>query len=79
MQSKANTVQEYLEQIEDSKKEIFIKIRDCILKQLPSGFYEHIGYGMVCFSVPHSAYPNGYHCDPKQPLPFISQRLKKTL
>jgi hypothetical protein len=24
------------------------------------------------WSVPHSTYPAGYHCDPKQPLPFMS-------
>jgi hypothetical protein len=27
---------------------------------------------MIAFIVPHSIYPNGYHSDPKQPLPFIS-------
>ncbi len=27
-------------------------------------------YGMISYYVPHSVYPAGYHCDPKQPLPF---------
>jgi hypothetical protein len=27
-------------------------------------------YGMIGYFVPHSVYPPGYHCDPKQPLPF---------
>src|SRR5690606_23461443 len=29
-------------------------------------------YGMITFVVPHSLFPAGYHCDPKQALPFIS-------
>lgn len=28
-------------------------------------------YGMIGYYVPHRVYPPGYHCDPKQPLPFI--------
>ena len=39
---------------------------------LPGGFHEHADGRMVHFSVPHSLYPAGYHCNPKQPLPFIS-------
>ena len=27
---------------------------------------------MIGYVVPHSKYPNGYHCDPKLPLPFIN-------
>jgi hypothetical protein len=39
---------------------------------LPAGFREHCDGRMVHFSVPHDLYPAGYHCNPKQPLPFIS-------
>lgn len=31
-----------------------------------------MSYGMIGYVVPHSVYPDGYHCDPKQPLPFMS-------
>ena len=27
---------------------------------------------MIGYYVPHSVYPDGYHCDPKTPLPFMS-------
>ena len=30
-----------------------------------------MGYGMLGFAVPHSKYPAGYHCNPKDPLPFM--------
>ena len=48
-----------------------------ISTNLPVGFTPCISYGMISFSVPHSLYPSGYHCDPKQPLPFISFAAKK--
>jgi hypothetical protein len=31
-----------------------------------------MSYGMITYCVPHATYPAGYHCDPKQALPFIS-------
>lgn len=34
-------------------------------------------YGMIGYFVPHSVYPPGYHCNPKQPLPFASLASQK--
>jgi hypothetical protein len=31
-----------------------------------------MAYKMPSYVVPHALYPSGYHCDPKQALPFIS-------
>ena len=50
-------------------KEVY---RKNILENLPEGFSETMGYGMLGYVVPHSKYPAGYHCDPKLPLPFIN-------
>lgn len=32
---------------------------------------------MLGYVVPHSKYPDGYHCDPKLPLPFINLASQK--
>lgn len=48
------------------------QLRKTIVQHLPPGFEEGIQYGMISYVVPHSIYPKGYHCDPKQPLPFLS-------
>ena len=32
---------------------------------------------MIGYVVPHSLYPDGYHCDPKLPLPFINLASQK--
>lgn len=48
------------------------RLLDALRDALPQGFAEHSDGRMVHFAVPHSTYPAGYHCNPKQPLPFIS-------
>lgn len=69
---KANSFEEYLEQVPEERRESFEKLRNVILKNLPKGFQESMSYGMIGYCVPHSLYPKGYHCDPKQPLPFLA-------
>jgi hypothetical protein len=46
-------------------------VREVILANLPKGYEETIQYGMIGYVVPHSLYPAGYHCDPKQALPYV--------
>lgn len=66
------TVISYIESVLPERKMAFINLRNCILENLPNGFEEQIIYGMIGYVVPHRIYPNGYHCNPKLPLPFIS-------
>lgn len=77
MQSKAATPEEYIESLPDEKKEAMVKLRSVIKKNLPKGFAEVMNYGMLGYVVPHSKFPAGYHCDPKQPLPFLSIAAQK--
>lgn len=77
MQSTAVTTSEYLESLPDDRKQAMVKLRDAILKNLPEGFEEGMSYGMMGWAVPHSTYPQGYHCDPKQPLPFLGMASQK--
>ncbi|TDI73153.1 MAG: DUF1801 domain-containing protein, partial [Bacteroidetes bacterium] len=77
MQSKAKTPSEYIEQLPEDRKQVMRKLRKTILDHLPDGFKEEMSYGMLGYVVPHSKYPDGYHCDPKLPLPFINLASKK--
>lgn len=77
MQSKAKTPQQYINELPEDRKEIMATFRNVILDNLPEGFEEQMTYGMLGYVVPHSRYPDGYHCDPKQPLPFISLASQK--
>lgn len=72
MTSKATTVDQYLKELPSDRKQAMLQLRDTILKNLPVGFREGMGYGMIGYVVPHDLYPGGYHCDPRLPLPFVS-------
>lgn len=47
-------------------------LREIIKEKIPKGFQETISYGMIGYVVPHSRYPDGYHCSPELPLPFMN-------
>lgn len=72
MNIKATSVTDYLSKLDDDRQKAMKKLRSTIKKSLPKGFKEQLNYGMPAFVVPHKLYPDGYHCDPKLPLPFIS-------
>ncbi|PZR19180.1 MAG: hypothetical protein DI539_14815, partial [Flavobacterium psychrophilum] len=71
MQYVVETVDQYMDAIPEERKAPMTKLRETIAENLPEGYSEGVSYGMMGWSVPHSAYPAGYHCDPKQPLPFL--------
>ena len=77
MQSKATTPEHYLAELPEDRKEAMLKLRNVIKDNLPKGFQEQMSYGMLGYVVPHSIYPNGYHCNPKLPLPFINLASQK--
>ena len=77
MQSKATTVDQYLSEVPYERQEAINKLRKIILKNLPKGFKEVMSYGMMGYCVPHSIYPAGYHCSPKDPLPFAGLASQK--
>jgi hypothetical protein len=71
MQSKATTVKQYLAELPADRRSVIESVRAVIFKNLDPVFAEGMQYGMIGYYVPHRVYPPGYHCDPKQPLPFI--------
>lgn len=72
MKIEASGIADYLEKIPKERKTAFTKLYKIIQKHIPKGISEEMSYGMIGWVVPHSTYPNGYHCDPKLPLPFLS-------
>lgn len=77
MQSAAQTPDQYINELTEERKEVMQKLRSIIKKNLPKEFEEQINYGMLGYVVPHAIYPAGYHCDPKQPLPFLALASQK--
>ena len=77
MQSSADNQQDYIDSLPQERKEAVEKLREVLLKNLPEGFEEGMGYGMLSYHVPHSLFPPGYHVDPSLPLPFINLASQK--
>ena len=77
MQSKATTVKQYLAELPDDRREAIQAVRRVIPDALPVGYEEGMPYGILGYYVPHSNYPSGYHCDPKQPLPYAALASQK--
>jgi uncharacterized protein YdhG (YjbR/CyaY superfamily) len=77
MQSKATTVAEYLAELPPDRRKAIETVRAVIKKNLDKEYAEGIQYGMIGYCVPHSVFPDGYHADPKQPLPFAALASQK--
>lgn len=77
MTYEASTPEEYIAQIPEERKAVIEKLRATIKDNLPNGFEEGINYKMLGYYVPHSKYPDGYHCNPKDPLPFMNVASQK--
>lgn len=77
MQSQSKTVKEHLRELPEDRRSAISAVRQIILENLQPGFEEGMQYGMIGYYVPHSIYPAGYHCDPKQPLPFAGLASQK--
>ena len=72
MRIAADTIDEYIANVPKERQEAFNKLWEVISENIPSGFEPTLNYGLPSYVIPHSTYPDGYHCDPKLPLPFLS-------
>lgn len=70
MKSNEKTILDILTNLAENRVESFNKLHDVIVKNLPEGFEAAISYGGLGYVVPHTLYSSGYHCNPKEPLPF---------
>lgn len=72
MTSQATNPEQYIAEAPEERQAFLNKLRKTIKDHLPKGFEECMQYGMIGYVVPKSIYPNGYHCKPETPLPFMS-------
>lgn len=72
MSAKPTTVTQYLAALPPERKRALQAVRKVVKANLDPKVKEGIQYGMIGYFIPHSVYPDGYHCSPEQPLPFMS-------
>ncbi|RYZ17881.1 MAG: DUF1801 domain-containing protein [Chitinophagaceae bacterium] len=77
MTSSATTPLDYIASLPDDRKNAMARLYETFSENLPGGFSDCMASGMLNWVVPHSRYPAGYHCNPKQPLPFLAVASQK--
>ena len=77
MQSKAKTVAEYIASLPEDRRQAIEVIRKVVRDNLSEDIEEGMTYGMIGYYIPHSVFPAGYHCDPKQPVPYAGLASQK--
>ncbi len=72
--SKASTVEQYLAELGDDRREAIIAIRDVVLAHLPAGYVEVMNWGMITYEVPLDIHPDTYN---KRPLMYAALASQK--
>ncbi|HEX4935029.1 MAG TPA: DUF1801 domain-containing protein [Gemmatimonadaceae bacterium] len=72
--STASTVEQYLEELPPERREIVSKVRALVRRNLPKGYDEAMGFGMICYGIPLSRYPKTYN---GQPLGYVALAAQK--
>ena len=77
MQSKATTVPAYLASLPPDRRAALEAVRRVIKGAVDAKIEEGMQYGMIGYYVPHRIFPDGYHCDPRQPVPYAALASQK--
>jgi hypothetical protein len=64
VRSNASTVDDYLAELPDDRREAISAVREVIRENLPAGFEEGMQYGMIGYYVPLERYPDTYNGEP---------------
>jgi hypothetical protein len=74
VQSKAATVEEYLQELPEERRSVIAAVRAVILKNLPKGYRESMNWGMISYEVPLERFPKTYN---GQPLSYAALAAQK--
>jgi uncharacterized protein YdhG (YjbR/CyaY superfamily) len=68
------SVPEYLASLPEDRRAELEQVRRVVREHLPAGYEEGMGYGMICYTVPLSVYPDTYN---EQPLCYAALASQK--
>lgn len=74
VRSNATTVDEYLAELSDARREIVSEVRKVVQNNLPPGYEEVMRWGMITWEVPLERYPDTYNGQPLQYAGLASQK-----
>jgi hypothetical protein len=72
--STASTVDEYLAELPDDRRDAISAVRDVILANLPDGYEETMRWGMISYEIPLARYPSTYNGEPLSYAALASQK-----
>jgi uncharacterized protein YdhG (YjbR/CyaY superfamily) len=72
--SSAATVEEYLRELPPERREVVSAVREVVLRNLPEGYRESMGFGMIGYGIPLERYPDTYN---RQPLAYAGLAAQK--
>ncbi|NGP88959.1 DUF1801 domain-containing protein [Fodinibius halophilus] len=72
--SKTQTVEGYIQELPEYRRETIEEIRELILDNLPDGYEETISWGMINYEIPLEKYPDTYN---NQPLTYVGLAAQK--
>jgi len=72
--SAAETVEQYLGELPDDRREAIVEVRDEILSNLPDGVVETMAWGMIAYEIPLEVFPDTYN---KKPLLYAALASQK--
>lgn len=74
MHSTDPTVEAYIASLPADRRDVLMRVRELILKNLPNGYEEGMLYGMIGYYVPLSVYPDTYNGLPLGYVALASQK-----
>jgi uncharacterized protein YdhG (YjbR/CyaY superfamily) len=74
MRSEASTVDQYLAELPDDRRQAIERVREVVSENLPDGYEEAMNWGMISYQVPLETYPDTYN---KQPLMYAALASQK--
>jgi hypothetical protein len=72
----ADIAGKYIEALPEDRKEPYRQLLNVIRENIPSGFKEVMA-NSPSYIVPLELFPDGYHCTPNTPLPYLSLASQK--
>ena len=74
MRSKADTIEQYLNELPNDRQAAIETVREVIRGNLPAGYEEVINWGMITYQVPLNTYPDTYNGKPLMYAGLASQK-----
>lgn len=62
--SNAETAEQYLQELPEDRRAVVSAVRDVVVRNLPAGYREAMGYGMITWGIPLEDYPDTYNGQP---------------